>query len=164
MNLASNIVIESFVGEEIYTFSVSACDEKLVKTKYGYCIRLRGNDKFVLATYGKYNGQVLARLLLNAPKNKQVDHIDGNPLNNTRENLRLCSQSQNNMNRVKVGELPKGVSIHMPTGRYRARIQIEGTQLHLGLFDTLEQAEAAYLRMANILFREFASHVSREAT
>lgn len=132
---------------------------------YGYCLRLRKSDKFVLATLGEYNGQVLARLLINAPKHKQVDHINGNPLDNRKHNLRLCTQSQNNMNReVKNSPYPKGVSIHKKSGKFRSRIQYEGIQLHLGLFDNVEQAEAAYLRMATILFREFAYHASRKNT
>lgn len=146
-------------------FYCDAADWELIQA-IGFCCREKSSgERFVLATKGKHNGQVLARILLAAPKHLQVDHINGNPYDNRRENLRLCTQSQNNMNRVVKGsQYPKGVSIHKRTGKYRARIQVGGTQLHLGLFDTVEQAEKEYLRMASILFREFALHASRDST
>lgn len=53
--------------------------------------------------HAKINGNfvLIHRFILCAPKGTQIDHIDGNPLNNVRSNLRLCTNSQNQMNTRK---------------------------------------------------------------
>lgn len=71
---------------------------------------------------------------------KVVDHIDGDPLNNRRENLRVCSQSQNIMN-SRHGQSP-GVFKCDLTGRFAARTSLEGKRIFLGRHDTFEEAAA----------------------
>ena len=70
----------------------------------------------------------------------EIDHIDRNKLNNTKENLRFVTRSQNNLNRPidprnKVGY--NGISI-CKTGSYRVRISTK----ELGRYKTLEEAVA----------------------
>ena len=48
---------------------------------------------------GKYETTPLHRLITNCERNKIVDHIDHNPLNNRRNNLRVCTIAENGMNR-----------------------------------------------------------------
>lgn len=103
------------------------------------------------------------RFLLNAPKNKQVDHIDGNPLNNQKENLRLCNNSQNQANRGKpktkkleTTSIYKGVHLRKDLNKWTARIGFNGTRKHLGHFNTQEEAAKAYNKSALELFGEFA--------
>ena len=81
-----------------------------------------------------------------------IDHIDGDPLNNRFENLRDVSHgiNQQNQNRAhsnnKTGFL--GVS---PRGRkFRAVINVDGKHMHIGLFNTPELAYAAYLAAKRI--------------
>lgn len=50
---------------------------------------------------GKWRAEFLHRLILNAPKDKLVDHINGNTLDNRRENLRLCAPIENQRNAKK---------------------------------------------------------------
>jgi hypothetical protein len=87
----------------------------------------------------------------------QVDHEDRNPLNCRRYNLRLATNSQNKMNK-DVAYLSctgfKGVSKH--GNRFRAKIWNNDQQYHLGLFDTAEEAAAAYNAEAFRLYGEFA--------
>lgn len=88
-----------------------------------------------------------------------VDHIDGNKLNNQKTNLRFCTRSQNTANRGanknnKSGY--KGVSWNKNTCKWRATIVINAKQNHLGLFNTKEQAAEAYNVAAKQLFGEFA--------
>jgi hypothetical protein len=76
-----------------------------------------------------------------------VDHIDHDPLNNERHNLRICTNSENNMNRFLQSNNHsgyKGVSWSKVSSRWRAYIKARGKQIHLGLFDSKEAAARAY--------------------
>jgi hypothetical protein len=86
-----------------------------------------------------------------------VDHKDGDPANNAWNNLRDVTYAQNNVNR-RVNRLSasgyKGVVA--VNGRWLARIRKDGVQRRLGLFDTPEEAYAAYCEAAKELHGEFA--------
>jgi len=87
-----------------------------------------------------------------------VDHIDGNPRNNCIENLREATFKQNQGNRRKSdrGSTPKGVDWKPRTGKWQARITINGKQKYLGVFATAEDAHAAYTKAAGEYFGVFA--------
>lgn len=74
------------------------------------------------------------------PKN-QIDHIDGNMLNNKIENLRDVTSAQNHWNRKKV----TGYSFYKHKNKYQSQIYANGKSIFLGNFDTPEEARAAYL-------------------
>lgn len=89
----------------------------------------------------------------------QIDHLDGNGLNNKWCNLRECSQSQNQGNARKRRDNSsgyKGVSFHSATGKFCARIQHDGERVHLGLFETAQEAHAEYCKAADDRFGSFA--------
>ena len=91
------------------------------------------------------------------PQNFQVDHIDGNRLNNTWKNLRLATAAQNCFNsktRKHNKSGVKGVRV-TPQGRYHVRIRKAGLTHSLGTFDTIEQAALAYEKAAIQLHGEF---------
>lgn len=88
-----------------------------------------------------------------------IDHIDRNRTDNRWCNLREATRSENHANRRmqhnnKLGF--KGVHIHRETGKYRAQIRIKGKSKHIGLFRTAEEAHAAYIAEAKVLYGEFA--------
>ena len=90
---------------------------------------------------------------------KAIDHIDGNGLNNTKANLRFCSNSQNLMN-IKAGRGTsklKGVSWHKRSGMWRATIVVNKRQISLGYFHCEQEAGRAYDDAAVFYFGEFAS-------
>lgn len=79
---------------------------------------------------------------------KQIDHKDGDRLNNKISNLRECSHSQNIFNAKKAKNNKsghKGVSWHKEAGKWEAYVCFNNTKKYLGLFDTAEQASKAYL-------------------
>jgi len=88
-----------------------------------------------------YSFVLLHRFVTGAPAGMVVDHIDGNPLNNTRDNLQIVSQSQNCMRRRDLGD---GVSMHR--GKFRARARIHGKPLSLGVYSTRKEAADAVER------------------
>lgn len=78
---------------------------------------------------------------------RHVDHINHDTLDNRRSNLRAVQPSQNALNRGAQSNNTsgfKGVS-RTHTGRWRASIRANGKDLHLGCFDTPEQAHSAYV-------------------
>jgi hypothetical protein len=101
---------------------------------------------------------LLAREIINAPAGLVVDHIDGDPWNNLRSNLRVCTSAENSRNRRKHrtgrGEF-KGV-YQLPSGRHQAAIGVNGKSIYLGSFDTAEEAARAYDRGAVEHHGEFA--------
>lgn len=85
----------------------------------------------------------------------EVDHADGNGLNNTRGNLRECSTAENQQNakrRVDNASGFRGVHWHTKQKKWRAVICINGKTTHLGSFASARQAAAAYLRAAREKF------------
>jgi hypothetical protein len=93
------------------------------------------------------------------PACPQVDHRDSDGLNNRRENLRAATGGQNSGNTRAHKDSAsgiKGVRMHPRAHRWEARICSHGESRHLGLFDTAEEAAAAYAAAARAAFGEFA--------
>lgn len=87
------------------------------------------------------------------------DHRDRDQLNNQRDNLRPCTRTQNLMNRGLLTSNTtgyKGVSFTSREGKYRAYINYEQKQKHLGYFDCPIEAAKAYNRAAKRFYGEFA--------
>lgn len=70
----------------------------------------------------------------------EVDHIDGNPLNNATDNLRAVSSAENSHNTVG-----RGYYYHKQSGKYVAYIKLNGKRIGLGSHTSEETARQAYL-------------------
>lgn len=92
-------------------------------------------------------------------RSEEVDHQDGNGLNNVRSNLRVATKSQNQANR-RVSSLSgsgyKGVYFRKSTGRYTVYIKCGDTTRHIGVFNTVEEAAYIYDQWALQIYGEFA--------
>ena len=93
------------------------------------------------------------------PGAAQIDHIDGNTLNNSFANLRKASPFENQYNcKLRIDNTSgfKGVSWSKRRNKWFAQISANRKQLHLGYFDTPELAHMAYCKAAAELHGEFA--------
>ncbi len=107
---------------------------------------------------GVVDGRRLAmhRHLLNAPRGMEVDHRNGDGLDNRRANLRLCTRAQNAANLTRHPKRGYRGVRPVRDGRWRADIIVGGEQQDLGRFDTAEDAARAYDAAARERFGEFA--------
>jgi hypothetical protein len=103
------------------------------------------------------------RLIVDAEENEIVDHADGNPLNNRRFNLRICTQAQNLANKRKQTykrgastSKYKGVYFDKQMKKWRARVTFNKKTIHVGLFVNELDAAKAYDRKAKEVFGEYA--------
>lgn len=96
-----------------------------------------------------------ARYITNAPSDKEVDHIDGDTLNDDPSNLRICTHEQNTANKKpqKGGTSKyKGVSLHKATGKWQVRVKGKT----IGYYSNERTAAIIYNLVAKAEFGEFA--------
>ena len=102
------------------------------------------------------------RMIMSPPDKLTVDHIDGDGLNNTRANLRVCTQQANSGNAISIScsgtSKYRGVSYASIQKNYpwRAVIGVDGRAIHIGLFATEEEAAHAYDGIAREWFGDYA--------
>lgn len=100
----------------------------------------------------------LHREILKPPPGLQVDHINGNGLDNRRANLRIATPAQNARNaRMRRNNTSgfKGVRLHKPSGKWVAEIKVNNTTKSLGAYEAAAEAHAAYARASAELHQEF---------
>lgn len=98
----------------------------------------------------------LHRMILGAGNDEQVDHKNGDKLDNRRSNLRTVTNQQNQMSR-HVTVAKSGFKGVYPIGSsYQAKIKFNGKSISLGTYKTKETAARAYNNAANALFGEYA--------
>jgi hypothetical protein len=87
----------------------------------------------------------------------QIDHINGDGLDNRKSNLRACLNSQNTLNRKMSSKNTSGFKgVHKSRDRFRACIRANGKRFHLGYYKSPELAAVAYDDAAVIHCGEFA--------
>ena len=135
-------------------------DYEYLKQSKWYAHNQRDGECYAMGGRGKI---YMHRLIMGTPKGMYTDHINGNGLDNRKENLRVCTNAQNLMNRPKskintTGY--KGVTISKYRDRIntyiRAQININGKNKFLGFHKTPELAAKAYNKAAIKYHGEFA--------
>lgn len=87
----------------------------------------------------------------------EIDHINRNPLDNRRSNLRYATHAQNCANRLRVDRgIYKGITYHKPTDRWVATVHINKRRKNLGYYPTPEAAALAYNVAARHVYGPYA--------
>jgi hypothetical protein len=145
MEITQDLIRELFFYEEGKLFHRTQRNNNIKVGEEAGCLRTNGykaigiNRKQYFShrlIYIYHNGEITDGL--------HIDHFDRNRLNNNIENLRLVTRQENQFNRGA-----KGYSFRKAINKFEARIKLNGKQMHLGLFDTTEEAETAYLKAKN---------------
>lgn len=140
-----------------------------IKLKSGSTVTVDAEDYELLSKFSWYvtpKGYVVTtvtmhRMVTDAPQGVEVDHINGDTLDNRKANLRNCTRSQNIANTRKPRKQGgcsskfKGVSWDKRAKKWSARVQTNGKS-HRRYFDIEEEAALAYDEMAREHFGEFA--------
>jgi hypothetical protein len=106
---------------------------------------------------GKRKSILMHRFIMSAGPDDFIDHINNSPLDNRRSNLRLCTRSQNAMNRPKQLNNKSGYKgVSKCSHGFTSEIMKEKKKYYLGTFPNAKEASLAYLKAANALHGEFA--------
>jgi HNH endonuclease len=128
--------------------------------QFKWCVRRnRKNGQWyaLRQVSGGRKKQLMHRVLLGDPVGMQIDHRDGNGLNNTESNLRIATPTQNQCNRGKTKANTSGFKgVTKFKGKWKAQIQVNKKLLYLGLFDTAVEAAAVWNWAAKKFHGEFA--------
>lgn len=104
--------------------------------------------------------KLMHRVICNPEPKQQIDHINGNKLDNRRSNLRLCSNSQNHMNKPKSHQKTsskyKGVYWCKHKKKWRVTVKFNKKKIHIGDYKNEKDAGMAYNNAAINIFKEFA--------
>lgn len=125
-------------------FQISECDEALVQAFRW--VGSHGGSSRRCYMVRSYDHVYLHRFLLGLKKGDPgvVDHINGDSLDNRRENLRIVDVSTNTLNRHVYKNRAGMPGVHAFRDRWTSRITIRGVKKHLGVFQSPEDAAAAY--------------------
>ena len=102
------------------------------------------------------------RLIINAKNGEMVDHKDGDGMNNQRNNIRICTNSQNQMNKTATGKSKYlGVCVRnnyrsINDKKYSAKIKVKEKYIHIGVYENECDAALAYNEYAKKYHGEYA--------
>jgi HNH endonuclease/AP2 domain len=120
-----------------------------------------GNKFYATRTGGTKGTYRMHRVIMGLTKGDpiEVDHINGNSLDNRRRNLRLATHAQNGRNlQMKSSNTSgyKGVTFHKFSGLWHAVITVDRRTVSLGYYHDPKEAHAAYCAAATLHHGEFA--------
>jgi hypothetical protein len=160
------LIITTKKGEQ-FIVNYDEQDHKMI-SKHKWHIKRSHNLLYAQASLkvselaiGKKKGSIkMHRYILGLTDPKiESDHIDGNGLNNSRSNLRVCNHQRNSFNRRSHHDSLskyKGVHYDVSIKKWRSRICVSGKSKYLGVFKDEVSAALVYNKAAIEAFGEFA--------
>lgn len=140
-------------------FLIDRCD--LEKTLA--CSWCRSKTGYLVATINRKVTKLHRYLLGLTDAKDTVDHIDGDPFNNRRSNLRICSTTENSKNNKLKSNNSSGYQgvRKTPNNTFSVRIMVSRKEIHIGNFKTFEEAIAARKDAELKYFGDFAPSICR---
>lgn len=162
-----NIAVVPLGGKGGYEAIIDATDMHLVEGRNWNADVHRRKDGTIRAVYarrtdkidGKCRTLLMHRVIADAWGGIEVDHRDGDGLNNSRDNLRTATKAQNQHNgRMRITNTSgvKGVSWHKGNRKWLAQVMHQRRRVVLGYFHTTEEAAVAVAQGRARLHGEFA--------
>lgn len=104
-------------------------------------IKWYSSSNLYVRSYKNRKPIYLHRFIMSCPKNKVVDHINGDVLDNRKCNLRICTKKQNLQNRQLQKNNKSGFrGVYKNKKSWRAFVSLNGVTKHLGSFKTKKEA------------------------
>lgn len=138
----SQSTIQLYGHGKLYTVVVDKEDMHIIRA-HNWNVVKRGPKRYV---YSRCINKYLHRLIMLEPP-LTIDHIDGNPLNNSKSNLRAVSHKDNMQNRIKSKQWSSefyGVCWAKHANKWRVTVTLNGQLTHLGYFVSELEAAKAY--------------------
>lgn len=155
------------LGKKGHTSQVDDCDFRLVSEMNWQALSKKMKDRCVIYAVNemRIGGQrvktYMHRLIMCPGPGMIIDHINGDTLDNRRENLRICTHAENMRNSVKrkfTERSPyKGVHRYGIKGKWMACIQVDKKTINLGIFTCPIEAAKAYDEAAIIHHGAFSN-------
>ena len=159
--IINNNYVEMIIESKVYGIIRVKIDnddlEKCSKLTWHYA---KNKDSKYIQTRIKGKMVKLHRYLMNINNsNLVVDHINRNPLDNRKSNLRICSYQENSFNksiRADNTSGAPGVSFHKINKKWRTKIKYNNVTIHLGYFEDINEAIINRRVAEEILFGEYS--------
>ena len=128
-------------------------------TAAGVVTNLEGDRSCILVCINgtRYLAHRIIWKMLTDQEPPEVDHWDGDDLNNRKANLRAADRKTNARNVKKHVDNPRMKGVYPNKKGWCSKIMLDGVTHHLGTYQTQEEAYAAYCKAARELHREFAN-------
>lgn len=142
-----HLVWKKSKSKKIKVGSKCGCASKV--TGYWQMMFNKKNYRVHIVVWYIHNGEI--------PNGMEIDHIDHDRSNNSISNLRLVTRKENGRNqsvRIDNSTGVTGVSWHKPLSKYCARITVDGKLMHLGYFNSIEEAKLCRIQFQ----RKFKFH------
>lgn len=117
-------------------------------TEYRWCVAGTGKREIYVRRAYRMDGRLICvlmhrQIMGNPPSNVHVDHIDHNPLNNQKHNLRLCTNAQNRWNSQTLPGKSGYIGVWKNHNKWSAFIGSRENRVYLGQFDSAREAAVA---------------------
>lgn len=154
-------------GKVAETLIDTKCLQRAMEYPHSWCGHYSKNTN-TFYVIGRLNGKYIQfhRWILDPPKDRVVDHVNRNPLDNRLINLRIATIGENNQNvgiRKDNTSGIRGVTFKKTTSKWEARISLNGKRISLGCFESIEEAKQAVIKSRS-LYIPFSKESTTEKT
>lgn len=158
-------ILNNFCTIQLSNGMITLVDQEdwLVLRQYNWTISFNNysyyakrNARIGKRSESKFATYIMHRVIMGAKGSQQVDHRNGDTLDNRKSNLRIATQSQNKKNRRRISSNSGFKGVHRVGDKWYAYITYNKSRSNIGIFNSGEEAARAYDRAAKRLHGEFA--------